>query len=307
MAALGQTGLQDPQGRTWGVAVAGTAFRERDRALHAKWRLCLSFVLMGGFLFLILRQALALQRRELDYARDMELHELGRQKDQVLAQASRAATVLTLAAGVAHEISTPLGVIAGRASQLGNRLQDDERATQLARTIQEEVEGITRTVRRFLDLARGGALASEDLDPASFLNSAKALVAHRFKEAEISLFVDVPEALPRLRGDPRLLEHLLVNLLLNACDASNPGGWVNLMAQPLDGGLGLEVADKGKGIPEALAERVLEPFFTTKAAGKGTGLGLAIAREIVRMHKGSLRFEPAEPQGTRVLVWLPVI
>ena len=213
--------------------------------------------------------------------------------------------MLTLAAGVAHEISTPLGVISGRTGQLTTRLKDDDRALQVLRAIQEEVERITQTVRRFLDLARGGGLASGELDPASFLTSATAMVAHRFREAGVDLLVDVPRDLPRLRGDSRLLEHLLVNILLNACDASSPGKWVNLSALGADGGLRVEVADQGKGIPDVLVERVLEPFFTTKPIGKGTGLGLAIAREIVRMHKGTLTFEKGAPEGTRVLVWLP--
>ena len=307
MAALGQASLLDAKGHPWTVAVAGTALRERDRARHATWRLSLSFLLMGGFLLLLLRWALILQKKEMEYSQDMEIKELGRQKDQVLAQASRAATVLTLASGVAHAISTPLGVISGRAVQLNTRLKDDERASHLVRTILEEVERITRTVRRFLDLARGGTLVSEELDPMSFLTSATTMVAHRFKEADVELSMDAPKDLPRLRGDARLLEHLLVNILLNACDASTPGSRVNLSARDEGEGLNLEVADQGKGIPDVPVERVLEPFFTTKPQGKGSGLGLAIAQEIVRMHKGKLTFEKAQPHGTRVLIWLPVI
>jgi len=307
MAALGETTLTDLQGRTWGVAVAGTAFRERDRAQHARWRLTLSFTLMGGFLLLLLRWALVLQQREFEHDQEMKVQELGRQKDQVLAQASRAATMLTLASGVAHEISTPLGVISGRAVQLGTRTREDEKAAQAVHVIQEQVERITHTVRRFLDLARGGALASEELDPASFLTSAAAMVAHRFREAGVDLLVDAPRDLPRIRGDARLLEHLLVNLLLNACDASAPGTWVNLAGRAEAGGLRVEVTDQGKGIPGEMVERVLEPFFTTKPKGKGTGLGLAIAQEIVRMHKGTLNFESAQPQGTRILIGLPTV
>jgi signal transduction histidine kinase len=307
MAALAVTTLLDGGGRTWSVAVAGTAFRERDRAQHARWRLSLSFLLMGGFLLLLVRWALVLQKRELEHLQAMRNKELDRQKDQALAQASRAATMLTLAAGVAHEISTPLGVISGRTAQLTTRCKEDERAAHGLHAIQEQVEHITQTVRRFLDLARGGGLASEELDPATFLASATAMVAHRFREAGVDLFVDTPRDLPRLRGDSRLLEHVLVNLLLNACDASTPGKWVNLQALAVDGGLRVEVADLGKGIPDILVERVMEPFFTTKPQGKGTGLGLALAQEIVRMHKGTLSFQKADPQGTRVLVWLPGI
>ncbi len=305
-AALGRASFLDSRGRSWSLAVAGSAFRERDRAQHAMWRLSLSFILTGGFLLLLIRWALRLQKKELELARDLEIQEMGRHKDQVLAQASRAATMLTLASGVAHEISTPLGVISGRAAQLSTGLKSDERAFRQVHTIQEEVERINRTVRRFLDLARGGGLVSEDLEPATLVASAASMVVHRFDLAGVALNVEAPPDLPKLRGDSRLLEHLLVNVLLNACDASIPGSSVNLVARNEAGGLGLVVADQGKGIPDVLVERVLEPFFTTKPKGKGTGLGLAIAKEIIRMHKGTLRFEKAQPHGTLVLIWLPV-
>ena len=305
-AALGRSGFLDSRGRSWSVAVAGSAYRERDRAQHAIWRLSLSFLLTGGFLLLLLRWALRLQKKELELARDLEVQEMGRHKDQVLAQASRAATMLTLASGVAHEISTPLGVISGRAAQLNSGLKDDERASRQVHAIQEEVERINRTVRRFLDLARGGGLVSEELEPAALMASAASLVVHRFDLAGVALRVEAPPVLPLLRGDSRLLEHLLVNVLLNACDASSPGTQVDLVAQSEAGGLVLAVADQGKGIPDLLVERVLEPFFTTKPQGKGTGLGLAIAKEIVRMHKGTLTFEKVQPHGTRVLIQLPV-
>lgn len=304
MAALGRATFLDASGRTWDLAVAGTASRERDRAAMARWRLNLSFLVTGGFLVLLMRWALVIQKKELEMVQEREIQRMVRQKDQVLNQASRAATVLTLASGVAHEISTPLGVISGRTSQLANRLKEDEHGFRLAHTILEEVDRITATVRRFLDLARGGALVREDLSPASLVRAAAALVVHRFGSSQVALDLEAAEDLPRLRGDSRLLEHLLVNLLLNACDASPAGSRVELRARAERGGLVLEVADQGKGIPGELVERVLEPFFTTK--GKGTGLGLALAKEIVRMHQGSLEFVPVEPQGTCVKVWLPV-
>jgi two-component system, NtrC family, sensor kinase len=305
-AALGRASFLDSQGRSWSVAVAGSAYRERDRAQHAMWRLSLSFILTGGFLLLLIRWALRLQKKELELARDLEIQEMGRHKDHVLAQASRAATMLTLASGVAHEISTPLGVISGRAAQLSAGLKEDERASRQIHTIQEEVERINRTVRRFLDLARGGGLVSEDLEPEILVASAASMVMHRFELAGVALNVETSPDLPKLRGDSRLLEHLLVNVLLNACDASIPGSRVDLVARNEAGGLGLVVADQGKGIPDILVERVLEPFFTTKPKGKGTGLGLAIVKEIIRMHKGTLKFEKAQPHGTLVLIWLPV-
>jgi signal transduction histidine kinase len=304
-AALALSGAMDRGGRTWIVAVAGTAFREPDRSMHARWRLLASFVSMGAFLFILAWWALRFQKQELELAREIELRELGRQKDQALAQADRAGTMLTLASGVAHEIATPLGVISGRAAQLVSRMPGDERNLRLAQTIQEETEQINRTIRRFLELARGGTPRVVDFGTGDLVRAAATMVEHRFHKAGVDLVLDTPPELPGMRGDFQLLEHLLVNLLLNACDASQRGDQVEVRARTAEGRMVLEVTDQGKGIPEALAERVMEPFFTTKPQGQGTGLGLAIAREIVRMHRGELGIERLQPRGTRIRISLP--
>jgi two-component system, NtrC family, sensor kinase len=303
--ALGRGTFRDGQGRIWNLAVVGAARRERDRERQAAWRLVLSILVTSSFLLAIFRWAFLAQRKELEYAREVEIREMGRRKDQVLNQMGRAATMLTLASGVAHEISTPLGVISGRATQLATRLKEDEGGLRLARAILEEGDRISRTVRRFLDLARGGPIAPGLLQIHALMNTVRALVGHRFELADVALDLRIPENLPRLQGDARLLEHLFVNLLLNACDASDPGARVSFRACPQETGVTLEVQDQGAGIPEDQVERIMEPFFTTKAKGEGTGLGLAIAREIVRMHRGDLTFQAAQPRGTLAIVRLP--
>ena len=305
MAALGLAEAVGADGAPWRVAVAETVYRQRDRARQARWRLVVSFVSSAGFLFLLVRYILRLQKKDLELGREIELRALTERKDQELNQANRAATVLTLASGVAHEISTPLGVIAGRAGQLQTRLGEDERNQRLVQAIQEEVDHINQTVRRFLDLARGGTAANEEVDPGELMAAAAAKVSHRFEKAGVLLVVEPGPERARLRGDFRLLEHLLVNLLLNACDACPAGARVFLGARPDPSGLCLEVLDQGKGIPEDLAGRVMEPFFTTKSRGLGTGLGLPIAKEIARMHMGRITFERSTPTGTRVRVCLP--
>ena len=305
MAALGFAPVRPRAGGIWQVAVAETLYRERNRARQARWRLVISFTSTAGFLFLLIRYMLRLQKKELELAREIELRALSERKDLELSQANRSATVLTLASGVAHEIATPLGVISGRAGQLNTRLGEDPRNQRLVQAILEEVDHINQTVRRFLDLARGGTAANEEVEPLALMRAAAAKVAHRFGKAGVLLSLEGAPEGTGLRGDARLLEHLLVNLLLNACDACPPGAGVVLRATAGDGGLCLEVIDHGKGIPEDLAERVMEPFFTTKSRGLGTGLGLPIAKEIVRMHMGRLTFEKGEPCGTRVRVWLP--
>ena len=136
---------------------------------------------------------------------------------------------------------------------------------------------------------------------------AVALVEHRFAKAGVRLLIEVAPDLPIIHGDPRLLEHALVNLMLNACDACANEGTVTVLARAGDGNRGLivSVVDDGPGISPANAGRVLEPFFSTKPSGQGTGIGLAIVQEIVASHRGSLALESVLPHGTRATIKLP--
>jgi len=142
---------------------------------------------------------------------------------------------------------------------------------------------------------------------SSYLEGAVALVEHRFAKADVALRADVASDLPVIHGDPRLLEHAVVNLLLNACDACASGGAVVVSARAGDGDRGLVVAvvDDGPGISQVDAGRVLEPFFSTKPSGQGTGIGLALVQEIVASHRGSLALESVAPHGTRATIKLP--
>jgi signal transduction histidine kinase len=110
---------------------------------------------------------------------------------------------------------------------------------------------------------------------------------------------------PTLTGDARLLENALVNLLLNACDASARDAAVSLLVEARGGRVRFSVDDNGSGIQPEHAQKVLEPFFTTKASGEGTGLGLAIANEIVKSHLGTVSLTPRFPRGTSAVVEIP--
>jgi signal transduction histidine kinase len=288
----------------WGVAVVTSALRERDRERRAGMRLLLSVavaaLIVGVFGGLALRE----QRRELLLSRSLALAEAARAEDARLQRLAKAATMLTMASGVAHELGTPLGVIVGRAEQLLPRVAGDERGERAVQAILDQAENINAVVRGFLDLARGGAPALQEIAPSAVAAAAVRLVEHRFLQARVRLSSRVPETLPRLRCEPRLLEHALTNLLLNACDACGPGGHVELTAEERDGSIRFVVADDGPGIAVADAVRATEPFFTTKA--QGTGLGLAIVSEIAKTHRGSLRLEPSQPSGTRACVQIPL-
>jgi signal transduction histidine kinase len=291
----------------WGIAAVASAERERDRERWARWRLILSVATASGLVLIFGGLAMRNQRKELLLQHRLELANLGSQRDERLERAGRAATMGTLAVGVAHEISTPLGIIAGRAEQLVAKLSGDERASGNVRIILEQIDRIHRVIRGLLGLARGDRPTAEPVEPAALVSGAVSLVEHRFAKAGVHLLTDVAPALPNIHGDPRLLEHAVVNLMLNACDACSIEGSVEVTVRAGDEnrGLVIVVVDDGPGISHANAGRVLEPFFSTKPSGQGTGIGLAIVQEIVTSHRGSLALESVSPHGTRATIKLP--
>ncbi len=311
-ALAGLAQAMDAEQRPWAVAVLATAERVRDRESRALWRLVMgtavAALLVGCFGGLALRE----QRRELELRQVLAVGEAVRARDRRLVEADKLATLGALATGVAHEVSTPLGIIVGRAEQLIPRMEAHSRSHRAAVAILEQAHRISRIVRAFLTLARGGTPALSEVEPAALARAALELVEHRFTQADVVLQSRVDAHLPSVVCDAALFEQVLVNLLLNACDACASGGTVELQVEQAGSRVAFVVEDDGTGIAPEVAERCLEPLFTTKPAGKGTGLGLTIASEIVKHHQGTLSFEARNAsrpgvQGTRVRVEIPAV
>lgn len=305
IAVAGLAAVEAGELGRWGIAAVTSAERLRDRESRARTRVVFGVLAAGSLVAAFGALALKRQRRELELSRELAVAAVERDHEARLDQAGRAATLGTLAMGIAHEISTPAGVIQGRAEQMLARASD-ERSIAAARAIADQANRITQVVKGFLDLARGDARAAELVEVAAHVHGATALVEHRFTKARVELRIDLPDDLPMLRGDARLLEHALTNLLLNSCDACAPGEDVVVVAHVLDDFLSIEVADDGAGISAEHVAHVMEPFFTTKEEGNGTGLGLAITSEIIRAHRGSLKLAPREPRGTTATIALPL-
>jgi len=303
-AVAGLAEVDSGQHGRWRVAVVANAERLRDREQRARWRVVLATLVASGLVLTFGGTALRRQRKELDLERELAIADLQRRRDERLDRADRAATLGTFAMGIAHEISTPLGVISGRAEQLLPAVTGDERSGRAVRTILDQTERIHQVIRAFLGLARGEAPQARDLEPGEIAARALALCEHRFGRAGVSLDADVPESLPSVRGDPNLLEHALINLLLNACDACERGGHVRLA---VEGGeaVAFSISDDGVGIASSDAARVTEPFFTTKPSGGGSGLGLAIVSEIAKHHRGVLTIAASPPRGTVARLEIP--
>ena len=288
----------------WGVAVVASAGRERDREIRAQWRDVLGVLVTSALVFGFGGLALRKQRKELSLAAELAVTEKEMERDERLVRADKLATLGALATGIAHEVSTPLGVIAGRAEQIAPRVAGDERAKLAVEAILEQSKRINDIVRGFLGLARGHSPTLVRIDPAVCVQAACELVQHRFDKAEVTLSVEVDPNLPRIACEPRLFEQVLVNLLLNACEACSPRGHVGVRVVASGERIAFVVIDDGEGITADAAARAVEPFFTTKP--EGTGLGLAITNEIVKHHHGTFSIAPRPNQaGTRACVELP--
>jgi len=291
----------------WEIVAVATAERQRDRELWARRRLVLSVFTAAGLVLAFGGLAMRVQRKELVLQRELAISGIQQRRDERLERANKAAAMGTLAMGVAHEISTPLGVIAARAEQMMPKVAADERLSASVSAILSQTERINQVIRGLLGLARGETPSAERIDPRMLIQNAVDLVEHRFAKAGVPLRQEVDPAVSTVMGDPRLLEHAIVNLLLNACDACQGGGEVVVRLHMKDGELEIAVEDTGTGISPADAGRALEPFFTTKARDGGTGLGLAIAHEIVANHRGRLVFFNVTPRGTRAAILLPPV
>jgi signal transduction histidine kinase len=216
-----------------------------------------------------------------------------------LVRSEKLATVGRLAAGLAHEVGNPLGAVTGYAELARARVPpgaDPELGDAIAR-IAAAAARIDRTLRDLLDFARPAAIALAPVDVGAVVDASLRLarVQPRFRAVEVE--VGLAPGLPPALADEHHLAQVLVNLLLNAGDATAGAGHVRVDARAEDGALVLEVRDDGPGIAAADLPRLFDPFFTTKDPGDGTGLGLAIAHRIVEAFGGEIEASNAPGGG----------
>ncbi len=307
-AIAGLASLDAAELGRFGLAVVSSAQEERDRQIHAKWRLMLAVLVAAGLVIGFGGLAWRKQRKELELSQELALASAVHARDERLLQADKLATLGALATGIAHEVSTPLGVILGRAEQLSAKLSADERAKRAVETIAFQTERISAVIRGFLSVARGDAGRLERVDPHRLLLSSIDLVEHRFKSAGVELTTDIAEPLPKIACEPQLISHVLVNLLLNARESCQPGGHVDVAVRSDGCRVAFVVTDDGRSMPPEAASRATGPFFS--AGPQGDGFGLAIANEIVKHHHGVLAISAREPgagtRGTRAVVEIPI-
>ncbi|HZP43850.1 MAG TPA: ATP-binding protein [Candidatus Binatia bacterium] len=228
-----------------------------------------------------------------------------------IGRSERLAALGQMAATIAHELGTPLNSILGYTQLLRREDLAPEHAAKLT-IVESQVQRMIDTIRSVLDRTRGLAPRRGAVDVAALVGEALALVSARVAGRDVVLRAEVPSMLPRLPADAVAVRQVLLNLLSNAIDATDPPGTITVSATTLapNGRPGrfieLAVRDTGHGMTADEQRRVFQPFYTTKAAGRGTGLGLAIVDHVVRAHGGYVLVESMPGQGTVMRVRLPL-
>ena len=229
-----------------------------------------------------------------------------RELERRLFHAERLGTVGRLAAGMAHEINNPLEGLSNYVALARDALARGD-AEETGRSLAAAAEGVRRAsavVVQVLAHADPSEAPVTAVDIGAAARETLAFVGARPEFAGIRFDVDIPDGLPAVSGRPVLLGQVLLNLVLNACEAQPKGGEVRVAASAADGRVGITIADRGPGIAAADASRIFEPFYSTKHS---SGLGLSVCHAIVTQHGGTIAVEPRPGGGASFRIDLPAM
>jgi PAS domain S-box-containing protein len=230
-----------------------------------------------------------------------------------LVSSEKMASVGQMAAGVAHEINTPLGIILGYSQLMMDDFDEDSETYENLQVIERQTKASRKIVADLLKFSRQSGSARENLNLNEVLADVVSVTEHNLNLDHIDAHLELDSNLPDVVGDAEKLRQVFVNLVNNAHHAMEEQGEGNLyLATRFDAGAGhviAEIRDTGHGIPEKVKKKIFDPFFTTKPVGKGTGLGLSVTYGIIQDHGGMIEMEsPVEGlgQGTLFRIILPV-
>ena len=230
--------------------------------------------------------------------------------EEQLQISEKMASIGLLAAGVAHEVNTPLTGISSFTQMLLEGADPEDPRTRLLEKIERQTFRAAKIVNGLLTLSRPAAAASGERGPVDInivINDVLALLEHQFEMHRIKVRRELSETPVVLLGMEHKLQQVFLNLFLNAKDAMPRGGWLSVVTRMEGDRVVIEVGDTGSGIPSEYLARIYDPFFTTKALGQGTGLGLSITYGIIREHEGAIDCQSAAGQGTRFTLSLPAV
>jgi two-component system, NtrC family, sensor kinase len=225
--------------------------------------------------------------------------------EEQLQHAEKMASIGLLAAGVAHEVNTPLAGISSYTQMLRAQTEGDDARSPLLEKIEKQTFRAAKIINNLLNFSRSGTSEFETLDVNKIVLDVLSLVEHQLDNSRIKVRKELFEGLPPVRGNENRLQQVFFNLILNARDAMPKGGWLTLATRSDEDAVVIEVRDTGSGIKREDVKRIYDPFFTTKGIGRGTGLGLSVSYGILQEHGGAIFVESAPGQGTTFQVALP--
>ena len=228
------------------------------------------------------------------------------QLEEQLQISEKMASLGLLAAGVAHEVNTPLTGISSYTQMLLEKAPPEDPATKVLEKIERQTFRAAKIVNGLLNLARPAQVDSGPCDVNAVINDVLSLLEHQFRTGSIQVRKELAAAPPLVQGIEHKLQQVFLNLFLNARDAMPSGGWLTIVTRADHNGAVIEIGDTGSGIPEEALSRIYDPFFTTKEIGKGTGLGLSITYGIVQEHGGTIACDSHVGQGTRFTIRFPL-
>ena len=220
-------------------------------------------------------------------------------------QSERLASVGQLAAGIGHEINNPLMNIMSLAALIEESVKDDAQATSDLRLLQKEGQRCAQIVQGILSFARESKPEYRKFDMTKLVEETLKLLQHRIENVGIKVISDLQPEL-WIFGDSNQLQQVLVNVILNAVQASPQQGKIHIKSYKDIDYIAVEIVDAGAGIAQHNLTKVFDPFFTTKPEGEGTGLGLSVSYGIVKHHGGTIHIENINGAGLRVVILLPL-
>jgi PAS domain S-box-containing protein len=222
-----------------------------------------------------------------------------------LVQADKLSSIGLLAAGVAHEVNTPLAVISSYAQMLAKQVAEDDQKSRMLEKIAKSTFRASEIVNGLLNFSRTSSTEFGEVNLNRVIQETISLVEHQMKKAGVEVRTALEAELATVHGNAGKLQQVFLNLFLNARDAMEGGGVLEIQTAAAESGACVEVIDTGHGIAPEYLHRIYDPFFTTKAARKGTGLGLSVTYGIIQEHAGTIEVSSRPGGGTRFHIELP--
>ena len=229
------------------------------------------------------------------------------QLEDQLMQAEKLSSLGLLAAGIAHEVNTPITGISSYTQMLLKETPESDRRKRVLEKIEKQTFRAAEIVNGLLNFARMNGSEFKALDVNNLIHESLSLLEHQLRQNHIQIESEYDRSLPHVYGNGGKLQQVFINLFLNARDAMPSGGALSVKTGMNDSMVMVDIWDTGVGISQENIKRIYDPFFTTKTTGKGTGLGLAVTYGILQEHGGRIFVDSSPGTGTHFKIKLPIV